>query len=83
MKSSERRLQRIEKAWLPETEPISFTWEDITFYYRLADSFPDLTVLPEFLLAGYRRYLEACEIHRKHREERESMEAKSPKETAQ
>ena len=62
MKSSERRLQRIEKAWLPETEPLSFTWEDITFYYRLGGSYPDLTVLPEFLLAGYRRYLEACEI---------------------
>jgi hypothetical protein len=53
MKSLERRIVRLERAWQPETGA-GMTWGEYCFFMAIPTIWPDLQTAPKFLQAEHR-----------------------------
>jgi len=59
MKSIERRLERLEKAWLPSRE-LTMTWDGFRNLHWLGKNFPDRDAMPKLLQKEFSRFEAVC-----------------------
>jgi hypothetical protein len=53
MKSLEKRIVRLERAWQPETRDGTMTWSEFCFLRAIHTIWPDPETAPKFLQAEY------------------------------
>ena len=53
MKSLEKRIVRLERAWKPDREPGTYLWSEFCFLKDMLTIWPKMSTAPKFIQAEY------------------------------